>query len=168
MKMRLSGLITDSIVDGPGLRTVIFTQGCTHNCNGCHNPQTHDLFGGYEEDLDNLIDKINNIKLQKGITISGGEPFLQPTQLLYLILEIKKLNPNYDFWIYSGFTIEELLNKSNSNYQLNLDILKEIDVLVDGRFNMNLKDTTLLFRGSSNQRIIYLKEYFKNNMIGVG
>lgn len=161
MKLRLAGVLIDSIVDGPGLRSVIFTQGCTHNCKGCHNQHSHDLLGGYLKDIDELVLELSKVKLQRGITISGGEPFLQPQAILELILSIKKLKPNYDIWIYSGFTIEELLNTTGGNYEINLEILKNINVLVDGRFIEELKNPNLLFKGSKNQRVIYLQEYFK-------
>lgn len=161
MKLRLAGVLTDSIVDGPGLRSVIFTQGCTHNCKGCHNQHSHDLLGGYLKDIDELVLELSKVKLQRGITISGGEPFLQPQAILELILSIKELKPNYDIWIYSGFTIEELLNTTGGNYEINLEILKNINVLVDGRFIEELKNPNLLFKGSKNQRVIYLQEYFK-------
>lgn len=158
MNIRLAGVIHDSIVDGPGLRTVVFTQGCYHNCSECHNKHTHDIHGGYEMNIEELASSIASTKLQKGITISGGEPFLQPHQVLYLILYIKKLKPTLDIWIYSGYTIEELLDTNNLNYKLNLEILSNADVLVDGKFNKHLKDVDLIFKGSSNQRIINLKD----------
>jgi len=85
-KIRLSGKCTrDSTVDGPGLRIVIWTQGCLHNCKGCHNPDTHDLNGGFSEDVDNVIKFIEESKIQKGITLSGGEPFLQPEALIPIV-----------------------------------------------------------------------------------
>lgn len=91
MKIRLSSDITfDSIVDGPGLRAVIWTQGCVHNCIGCHNPQTHNLYDGYEVDTTDIIDKIKHLKLQRGITLSGGEPFLQPEALEEIAKEARK------------------------------------------------------------------------------
>lgn len=90
MKIRLFGTINDSIVDGPGLRFVVFTQGCLHHCVGCHNPQSHDLNGGYWQDNQELIKMIDCNPLLDGITISGGEPFLQPLPLIELLQEIKK------------------------------------------------------------------------------
>ncbi|WP_330637432.1 4Fe-4S single cluster domain-containing protein [Paraclostridium sordellii] len=110
MKIRLASPITlDSIVDGPGLRAVLWTQGCNHNCKGCHNPQTHDILGGYEEDTDNINNEIRKLKLHRGITLSGGEPFLQSEALAEVAKTCKE--NNLDVWIYSGYTIEELLNK---------------------------------------------------------
>ena len=162
MKIRLAGVIKDSIVDGPGLRTVIFTQGCYHNCDECHNKHTHDIHGGYLKEINELAYEIVNARLQRGITISGGEPFLQAKEINYLITKVKELNNKYDIWIYTGYLIEELLDKSNPNLKINLEILTKADTLVDGRFNKHLKDINLVFKGSSNQRIINLNEYFNN------
>ena len=106
MKIRVSGIITDSIVDGPGFRHVVFTQGCNHNCKGCHNPQTHDLNGGYFKEIDEIIEDIKNNPLLKGLTLSGGEPFLQPKECLMLAKKTKELGK--DVLAYSGYTYEEL------------------------------------------------------------
>ena len=153
MNIRVSSDVTfDSIVDGPGLRMVVWTQGCIHNCIGCHNPQTHNLYGGYEIDTNDIINTIKTLKLQRGITLSGGEPFLQPEPLEEIAKEAKKYK--LDVWCYTGFTFEELLDKSNPSYFKNLNLLKQIDVLVDGKFIENKKEVGLRFRGSSNQRII--------------
>ncbi len=153
MKLRIASPITiDSIVDGPGLRMVIWTQGCNHNCNGCHNPQTHNIQEGYEIDTKDIIEDIFKLRLQKGITLSGGEPFLQQ-EPLEEIAKVAK-SRNLDVWCYTGFTMEQLLNKANPSYFRNLNLLKTIDILVDGKFIMDRKDINLKFRGSSNQRII--------------
>ncbi|MDK2565086.1 anaerobic ribonucleoside-triphosphate reductase activating protein [Romboutsia sedimentorum] len=153
MKIRISSSTTfDSIVDGPGLRMVIWTQGCIHNCKDCHNPQTHDICGGHEVEIDNIISNIKKLKLQRGITLSGGEPFLQP-EALEVIAKEAKIN-NLDVWSYTGFTFEQLLDSRNPNRFKNLNLLKHIDVLVDGKFELDKKDFNLKFRGSSNQRVI--------------
>lgn len=153
MKIRLSSDITfDSIVDGPGLRMVIWTQGCIHGCVGCHNAQTHNLYGGYEIDIDIIINYIKTLKLQRGITLSGGEPFLQQEPLQRIARQAKKYN--LDVWAYTGYTFEKLIDKDNPSYLKNLKLLNEIDVLVDGKFIESKKDISLRFRGSSNQRII--------------
>ena len=160
MKIRVSSDITfDSIVDGPGLRMVIWTQGCMHNCIGCHNPQTHSLCGGYEVDIKDIINTIKDLKLQKGITLSGGEPFLQAEALEEIAKEAKKYK--LDVWSYTGFTFEELLDKNNPHYLKNIKLLNQIDVLVDGKFIENKKDIGLRFRGSSNQRIIDVQKSLK-------
>ena len=160
MKIRVSSDITfDSIVDGPGLRMVIWTQGCMHNCIGCHNPQTHSLCGGYEVDTKDIINTIKDLKLQKGITLSGGEPFLQAEALEEIAKEAKKYK--LDVWSYTGFTFEELLDKNNPHYLKNIKLLNQIDVLVDGKFIENKKEVGLIFRGSSNQRIIDVQKSLK-------
>ena len=160
MKIRVSSDVTfDSIVDGPGLRMVIWTQGCIHNCIGCHNPQTHNLYGGYEVDTKYIINTIKNSKLQKGITLSGGEPFLQPEALEEIAKEAKKYK--LDVWSYTGFTFEALLDKNNPHYLKNIKLLNQIDVLVDGKFIENRRDIGLRFRGSSNQRIIDVQNSLK-------
>lgn len=153
MKIRLASPITrDSIVDGPGLRAVLWTQGCIHNCKGCHNPQTHDLLGGFEIDTDEISKEIENLKLHKGITLSGGEPFLQSEALIEIAKVCK--TKGLDVWAYTGYTFEELIDKKNPSYFNNLNLLKHIDVLVDGKFIEDKRDISLIFRGSSNQRII--------------
>lgn len=164
MKLRISYPTTfDSIVDGPGLRMVVWTQGCTHNCRECHNPQTHRLNGGYEVDSKEIIEKIKSLKLQRGITLSGGEPFLQPEALEEIARETKK--NNLDVWAYTGFTIEQLLDNKNPLYFKHLNLLKQIDVLVDGKFILEKKDISLKFRGSSNQRIINVERTLKNKQV---
>ncbi|AVD36506.1 anaerobic ribonucleoside-triphosphate reductase activating protein [Clostridioides difficile] len=160
MKIRMSSTISyDSIVDGPGLRMVIWTQGCIHNCKECHNPQTHDLCGGFYMDTEEIINKVKSLKLQKGITLSGGEPFLQPEPLEVIAREAK--TNGLDVWSYTGFTFEQLLDKRNSAYFKNLNLLKQIDILVDGKFVAEKKDISLKFRGSSNQRIIDVQKSLK-------
>ena len=164
MNLRLaSGLTYDSIVDGPGIRMVIWTQGCIHHCYKCHNPQTHKLDGGIIVSTDYIIGEIEKLKLHRGITLSGGEPFLQP-KALSLIAKSAKEN-NLDIWCYSGFLFEELISKSNPMYVENIKLLKYIDVLVDGKFIYSKKEMGLKFRGSSNQRIIDVKSSLESNCI---
>lgn len=161
MKLRLSSSIMfDSIVDGPGLRMVIWTQGCIHNCYGCHNPQTHSLTSGYEVECEEIIGKLKESRLQKGITLSGGEPFLQPVPLALIAKEAKKMN--MDVWAYTGFEFEYLLSKKNTKYKDIMKLLKYVDILVDGKFEMDKKDIDLIYRGSSNQRIIDVQRSLKN------
>ncbi len=167
-KIRLaSDLDFDSIVDGPGLRIVVWTQGCPHNCVGCHNPQTHDSNGGEWYDVAQIIEKIENSKLQSGVTLSGGEPFMQPEALLPIVQAAKAKGLNV--WSYTGFTYEQLLENPSC-----LALLSCLDVLVDGRFEIDKKDFRLWYKGSSNQRIIdvqaslqqqkiVLSEYEKEN-----
>jgi len=142
---------TDSIVDGPGLRAVIWTQGCAHNCKGCHNPGTHDFNGGGLIPIDLVLDEIDKLEYQKGITISGGDPMYQP-DACNVIAEYAR-NKGLDVWVYTGFTFEELLKMSETK-PIYRRFLENIDVLVDGKFILEERDLNLLFRGSRNQRLI--------------
>lgn len=150
-KIKLSGTINESIVDGPGFRYVIFTQGCKKRCFMCHNAETQPLDGGYVEDLDNLVKEWRMNPLLQGITISGGEPFLQPKEVLYLVKKAKETN--LDVVVYSGYYIDELKRFNNQDVD---EILLIADYLIDGPFEYMKKDLNLLFRGSNNQRIIDL------------
>lgn len=164
MMIRLASKVQkDSIVDGPGLRTVIWTQGCKHACPGCHNPQTHDVNGGFEMKVDDIIEEIRNSHLQKGITLSGGEPFLQPIPLARIAKEAQSLG--MDVWCYTGFRYEWLIDERNPLFKENMDLLHYIDVLVDGKFVLAKKDYRLKFRGSSNQRIIDVKKSLSEDSI---
>ena len=147
-KLRLaSDLQQDSFVDGPGIRMVLWTQGCLHHCPGCHNPQTWDPAGGDLYDTDTIIEEMKASRLQSGLTLSGGEPFLQAEALMPIATVAKQMNLN--IWAYSGFTYEELLADP-----IKYNLLKELDVLVDGKFIQGQKDHRLVFKGSKNQRII--------------
>lgn len=159
MKIRLYGVVNDSIVDGPGLRYAIFTQGCPHHCEGCHNPQSHDSQGGYEEDISVLLWEIDQNPLLDGITISGGEPFLQPQPLIALVKEVKKRGLHV--MIYSGYTFEEIMGLG----QWHQELLSLCDILVDGRFILSLRSLDLLYKGSSNQRIIAIQKSMKEHHI---
>ncbi|KDR94932.1 anaerobic ribonucleoside-triphosphate reductase activating protein [Peptoclostridium litorale DSM 5388] len=157
MKIRLSAPVTiDSIVDGEGVRAVIWTQGCIHNCSGCHNPRTHSFDGGYDEDVRSIVDTLEKLKIHKGITLSGGDPFEQPLPLVYICREAKKLG--MDVWAYTGYTFEQLTDEENIMYREWIQLLKEVDILVDGKFEQEKKDLLLRFRGSSNQRILDVKK----------
>ena len=131
---------------------VIWTQGCHHNCKGCHNPQTHAPNGGILEDTENIIKEIKNHKLQQGITLSGGEPFLQVEALSEIAKAAKDIN--LDVWAYTGYRYEDLLKDGKS-----FKLLQYIDILVDGKFEIENKDISLKFIGSSNQRIIEINNY---------
>ncbi len=163
MTIRLaSELQLDSVVDGTGIRTVIWTQGCSHNCPGCHNPSTHDFSGGFSKDVDEIIDEINNLEGQTGITFSGGDPFFQPKECAVIAKAVH--NANMDVWCYTGFKFEELLLMAEKNKDI-MNFLKNIDVLVDGEFIMAKKSYNIKFRGSSNQRIIDVKQSLKKKKI---
>lgn len=158
MKLRVAGVVRESVVDGPGIRYVVFTQGCKHNCPGCHNPETHDLNGGYEVDTDELAEDIKRNVFLNGVTFSGGEPFLQAGALSDLAEKVKEQNLN--IVSYSGFTFEELLKVGDSNQK---KLLGMIDVLIDGKFKISERDISLKFRGSRNQRVIDVKASLKSD-----
>lgn len=147
MKIRLFGIVNDSIVDGLGLRTAIFTQGCVHNCEGCHNPESHNVNGGKLYDVEDVIDLINENPLCDGITFTGGDPFLQAEECAYIAEKV-----NLNVWTYTGYTWEEIIQ--NEKF---MKLLKVTDVLVDGKFELNKRSLELTFKGSSNQRIIDVK-----------
>ena len=156
MQIRLAAdLQGDSIVDGEGLRTVIWTQGCPHHCLGCHNPETFSFQGGTLVDVSEVCELLDTIPNQDGITFSGGDPMMQPKacSIIAKYAHQKGLN----VWCYTGFTFEELLLKTKIEPAI-LDFLKQIDVLVDGRFVLAEKSLNLKFKGSRNQRIIDVKE----------
>lgn len=155
MKIRISGTISESIVDGPGIRFVVFTQGCPHHCAGCHNPDTHDFSGGKVIDTDEMIEEMKLYPYMSGLTISGGEPFSQKTAILRLIFDFKTLYPNKNIVVFSGYRMEELIEMNDLEIK---QILDTIDYLIDGRFDLKLKDISLVYRGSSNQRIIDMKK----------
>ncbi|MBP3328213.1 MAG: anaerobic ribonucleoside-triphosphate reductase activating protein [Clostridia bacterium] len=160
MEIRLSGIVEESIVDGKGIRFVVFTQGCPHNCKGCHNPQTHDFKGGYMEDTDKLFEMFQEDPILKGITFSGGEPFMQPKPLTELAKKVHSVRK--DVTCYSGFTFEEILNSENED---RVELLKNIDVLIDGKFILEQRNLELSFRGSENQRVIDVKKSLSENKI---
>ena len=163
MKIRLANeLQTDSIVDGEGIRTVIWTQGCPHHCPGCHNQETHSFTEGFEVEVEDIIKEISKIELQDGITFSGGDPMMQP-EACAEIAKFAKLQ-GLTVWSYTGFTFEELLEKIKYNKELE-DFLNNIDVLIDGRFKIEEKSLNIYYRGSKNQRIIDVKKSLKNNRI---
>ena len=161
MKIRLAcDLQEDSIVDGIGIRTVIWTQGCSHNCPSCHNPKTHDFSGGELVELDDVIERLENLVGQDGVTFSGGDPMFQPKQCSILAKKVHELGMNV--WAYTGFTYEELLNNGSKDI---LDFLNNIDVLIDGKFDLSKKSMDIRFRGSTNQRVIDVKNSLKYNKV---
>lgn len=148
----------DSIVDGTGLRMVLWCQGCRHNCKGCHNPHTHNFKDGFLVSIEEIKQQIDNNKLNTGITFSGGDPMEQPEELLEIAKYCKDKNLN--IWCYTGYLYEDILNDSKK-----YELLKYIDVLVDGKFILELYDIDLDFVGSSNQRIINVRQSLKDNKI---
>jgi len=161
-ELRIAGLVEESIVDGPGIRFVIFTQGCPHGCVGCHNPQTHDFNGGKNESIDNIVSMIDADPLLKGVTLSGGEPFMQAKKLVKLLNKIN--NKELNVITYTGFTYEELIEKANETNGF-LELLKASDILIDGKFELDKKQEGLKFRGSSNQRSIDIKKTMETGKV---
>lgn len=163
MNLRIAGTVNDSIVDGPGIRFTIVTQGCPHRCKGCHNPQTHDLYGGKIVTIDNLIIQIQSNPLLDGVTFSGGEPFLQAESLAELGKYIHA-HTSLNIVTYTGYTFEELLSVSNVDKAC-MRLLEESDILIDGLFIESEKSYELRFKGSSNQRCINVKDSLLQNKI---
>ncbi|MBO8467399.1 MAG: anaerobic ribonucleoside-triphosphate reductase activating protein [Bacteroidetes bacterium] len=149
MNIRVLDIIEETMADGPGLRTSIYCAGCLHHCPGCHNPQSWDMHGGKEMSVDKLLDLIKDDEFSN-VTFTGGDPFYQVEAFTELARRIKE-ETDKTIWCYTGFTYEEI--EADSKLSM---MLPYIDVLVDGPFILELRDTELLFRGSSNQRIIYL------------
>ena len=146
--LELAGIVTDSIVDGPGIRTCVFCQGCPHHCPGCHNPETWDFGCGTPMDEDAILAIVRSNPLCRGVTFSGGEPFAQAEGFARLGRLLK--DAGYEVASYSGYTFEQLLNGTPAQKAL----LQTIDVLIDGPFLQEERSLQLSFRGSRNQRIL--------------
>ena len=163
MKIRMAApLQPDSVVDGYGVRTVIWTQGCSHNCPFCQNPGTHDFDGGYETTVEEICEELNYLQNQNGITLSGGDPLFQ----LDAVLEIAKYanSIGLNVWCFTGFTYEQIMTMSKRNPKY-IEFLETIDVLVDGKFEIENKSYDVLFRGSTNQRLIDTKKSLEENKV---
>ncbi len=154
-KLRLAGVIRESVVDGPGWRFVVFVQGCPHHCAGCQNPQTHDFKGGYEGDTDALFDAFCQNPLLAGMTMSGGEPFSQAGPLAVLAHRVHEAGKSVV--TFTGWTYEQLLDGATEQNRW-MDLLRETDYLIDGKFELAKKSLEIKFRGSTNQRIIDVKQ----------
>ncbi len=158
------------IANGEGVRTSLFVSGCTHHCKGCFNPETWDFCYGkpYTEEVERQILKSLDNDFINGLTLLGGEPMEPANQkaLLPLVKKVKELYPNKTIWCYSGYLLDsELLGESRAHCPWTREFLSYIDILVDGEFKEPLKDITLRFKGSSNQRIIDVQESLKQNKI---
>lgn len=151
--MRIAGTVNDSIVDGPGLRFTVFTQGCPHRCPGCHNPNTHDPAGGYDVGTDEIVRQIRKNPLLSGVTLSGGEPFMQSTECLVIAKAAHDAKLNV--WAYTGYTWEHLMKENEPD---RMALLREVDVLVDGPYIADKRSLELDFCGSSNQRLIDVQQ----------
>ena len=150
--VNLAGIVTDSIVDGPGLRTTLFAQGCPHHCEGCHNPETWDFSGGTEVSTEAAVEIVKSSPLCRGVTFSGGEPFAQAEGFAEIAKALK--GKGYEVASYSGYTFEELLDGTDGQKEL----LHYLDVLIDGPFLLREKSLEIAFRGSRNQRILDVKK----------
>lgn len=160
--IRLSGIAYESLVNGPGMRRVFFSQGCKHNCKGCFNPETHDFNGGEEKNMDELIKDVLEEPFLKGVTFSGGDPFEQADKFTYMAKKFKENGLN--IWSYTGYTYEYILEHKDEHKGWS-ELIKYLDVLVDGKFEEDKKEEGLKFRGSSNQRIIDVTNSLKKNKI---
>lgn len=157
--MNIAGIIHESLNDGDGVRTVIFISGCKHNCTNCQNKRLFNFNYGKsfnKEMQDYLINYLKTDSLINGITLSGGDPIYSENELLPFIKRIKSECPDKNIWMYTGFNFEDIKNN---------EILKYVDVLVDGQFMEDKFDRTLKFCGSSNQRIINVPESLKQEKV---
>ena len=163
--MNVAGFYDESISNGLGWRAVLFVSGCPHHCPGCHNKEAQSFKYGSEFNTckkEEIIEKIKNNSILKGITISGGEPLCKENikEVCSFIKDVKKVKKDFNVWCYSGYTLDELVDRKDQD---TMECLNEIDVLVDGEFKQDLKDPTLKFRGSSNQRILDVKKSLKTH-----
>ena len=162
--MNLAGFYDESISNGLGWRAVVFVSGCPHNCMGCQNKIAQDFEYGQKFEKEELIAKMKENSILKGVTLSGGEPLCRENvpEILDFVKTVRREIPSFNIWCYTGYTMEELVNRHDEQLD---ECLKEIDVLVDGKFIQEKKEPGLKFRGSSNQRIIDLKETMQNKTI---
>ena len=151
LKLRLAGVVRESIVDGPGIRMTVFVQGCPHHCKGCHNPNTWSYDGGYIGSAERILEEARKDKLIKGITLSGGEPFEQADALAKLAKAARLQGLNV--FCYTGYTFEYLREHFDDHPEY-LELLEQCDWLVDGPFVEEQMSLMLHFRGSRNQRIL--------------
>lgn len=162
--MNMAGFYDESISNGLGWRAVLFVSGCPHHCPGCHNAVAQDYNYGKAFNKEEIIHKIEENSILKGITISGGEPLCKENipEVLSFIKDVKAKKPNFNVWCYTGYTMEQLRERKD---EVTEECLNNIDVLVDGRFVQEKKDPTLKFRGSSNQRIIDVNKSLCENKV---
>lgn len=159
MQIRLASYLqSDSIVDGEGIRTVIWTQGCPHHCPGCHNPMTHDFKGGFSCDVEEIKNDLAKLEGQDGITLSGGDPMFQAEACAEIAKYAKSIGLNV--WCYTGYLYEQLVNNSKA-----MELLKNVDVLVDGKFILEQRTLDGKFRGSKNQRVIDVQTSLRENKV---
>lgn len=160
--MNYHNILHDDMLNGAGLRVVLFVSGCEHNCPGCHNPQTHDANSGIpftQAEVEEIFEQLEKPYI-KGLTLTGGDPLYRTNYatILDLCKQVKEKYPTKDIWLYTGYRLEEL----PPVYQ---EILNYVDILVDGRFVERLKDVNLPYVGSSNQRILKINRRYRNDEI---
>lgn len=160
--INVAGIVRESIVDGPGFRFVIFCQGCPHGCKACHNPDTHAFKDNKLMKVDELFESIMKPRMGKGVTFSGGEPFCQAASFAKLGEKLKAAG--IDILIFTGYEYEELIKLSEKNTSI-MKLIKMADYIIDGRYEEELRDLSLKFRGSSNQRIIDVKKTLEANKV---
>lgn len=162
MKIRIAGIAKESVVDGPGIRDVIFAQGCPRRCPGCHNPDALEDSGGTEIEIEDLVNRVTDNPLVRGISFSGGDPFMQAAGFAELALRLKKRRMN--ILTFTGYTWEELLDMAETDANVK-NLIERSDLIVDGPFIEGKKDLNLAFRGSSNQRIIEVKKSLEQGCV---
>ena len=160
--LNIAGLVNDSIVDGPGIRFTIFAQGCSHACPGCHNPDTHPFGIGFDMSLSEIINQIKANPLVRGVTFSGGDPFFQAEGFAELARRLKEMK--YEVASYTGFTWEQIVGIGNTHQ---IELLKNLDILVDGLYIEEKRNLDLRFRGSENQRIIDVQKSLEGISFGI-
>lgn len=163
--MNVAGINFESVVDGEGVRVVVFVSGCLHNCKGCHNPASHSFTAGQpftQELQDEIIAYIQKTPFISGLTLSGGDPMYSAKEITPFIERLRKDVKDISVWIYSGFRFEEILENSEM-----FDLLKLCDVLVDGEFVLEQRDITLSYKGSRNQRIIDIPKSLSDQKISI-
>ncbi len=161
-QIRLAGIAPQSLVNGKGMRKVYFSQGCTHHCKNCFNPETWPFEGGQIFDMDELLDKLSKETYLDGVTFSGGDPFQQADKFAYMAKKIKEMG--FNLWSYTGYKFEELLELAKTDAGVK-GMLDYIDVIVDGEFVQELHVDHLKFRGSTNQRFIDVQNSLKTGKI---
>ncbi|WP_297633753.1 anaerobic ribonucleoside-triphosphate reductase activating protein [uncultured Clostridium sp.] len=161
-KIRLAGIAYESLVNGPGMRRVFFSQGCKHKCRGCFNPDTHSFSSGEEMDMDELIEDVLDNPILKGVTFSGGDPIERAEEFSYMAKKFKE--NGLSVWSFTGYTMEYLLEHLEEMKGVK-ELFENLDVLIDGKFEKDLMEEGLKFKGSSNQRTIDVRETLKQNKI---
>ncbi len=153
LTVNIAQIVGESVVDGPGIRAVVFCQGCHHACEGCHNEQSQEFGVGVNMTANEIYSEIKKYKLCKGVTFSGGEPFCQPEVLAQLAIMLKK--DGYEIACYTGYTFEDLISSGTHEQK---QLLNTLDILIDGPFILKQRSLELLFRGSANQRILNVQK----------